>query len=259
MTQGTHSLNRSVTIEASPETVFRFFTDDTRWAAWWGAGSSIEARPGGAVRIRYPNGVEAAGTVLEVAAPERIVFSYGYLSGQPIGPGASRVTIRLERAGQATRLHLSHDFTEVAAQVRDEHVQGWRYQLSLFGNIVADEVNAGATTVVDAWFRAWGEPDAAAREGAFARIAAPELRFRDRYSLVDGLGDLLPHVAASQRFMPGIRLQRDGDVRHCQGIVLADWTALGKDDKPRGRGTNVFVFGPDGRIVSATGFWASPT
>ena len=54
-----HRLDRTVTIGAAPETVFRFFTDSKRWAAWWGAGSSIDATPGGAMVIRYPNGVEA--------------------------------------------------------------------------------------------------------------------------------------------------------------------------------------------------------
>ena len=57
-------------------------------------------------------------------------------------------------------------------------------------------------------------------------------------------------------FMPGLRLQRSGETRQCQGTVLADWVAAGPDGQPRGRGTNVFVFGPDGRIESVTGFWA---
>jgi hypothetical protein len=32
--------------------------------------------------IRHPNGVEASGEVLEVLRPERIVFTYGYATGQ---------------------------------------------------------------------------------------------------------------------------------------------------------------------------------
>ena len=78
---------------------------------------------------------------------------------------------------------------------------------------------------------------------------------RDRFSLLDGLDDVMAHIAASQRFMPGVTLTRVGDVRHCQGTVLADWTAAGADGQPRGRGTNVFTFAPDGRIASVTGFW----
>jgi hypothetical protein len=55
--------------------------------------------------------------------------------------------------------------------------------------------------------------------------------------------------------MPGLRLSREGDVRHCQGTVLADWVARGADGQERGRGTNVFVMGPDGLITSVVGLW----
>lgn len=59
-----HRLERSVLIQADARTVFRFFTDSARWARWWGAGSSIEPRPGGRVSICYPNGARASGEVL---------------------------------------------------------------------------------------------------------------------------------------------------------------------------------------------------
>jgi uncharacterized protein YndB with AHSA1/START domain len=251
-----HRLDRNILIRASRETVFRFFTDSARWASWWGAGSTIEARPGGAVLICYPGGVRAAGEVLEIAVPERIVFTYGFESGQPIPPGTSRVTIRLAAdgpGGRETRLSLTHEFGETP--VRDEHVQGWRYQLALFGNLVANEVNAEASAKVDGWFDAWIEADAAARERALQQIAVPDLRFRDQYGLTDGLADLVPHISAAQKFMPGIRLQRSGAVSHCQGTALCDWRVVLPDGQERGAGTNVFTFGPDGRIESVTGFW----
>src|SRR4029077_14818063 len=91
-----YELELTVVIRATRDTVFRFFTDSTRWANWWGAGSTIDATPGGKVYIRHPNGAETVGEVLEVHAPEHIVFTYGYATGNPIPPGSSRVTIRLE-------------------------------------------------------------------------------------------------------------------------------------------------------------------
>ena len=175
------------------------------------------------------------------------------MKGAPIAPGGSRVTIRLEPAARGTRLHLVHAFAEAA--VRDHHVQGWRYQLSLFANVVADEIHRDPGALVDAWFAAWAEPDEAARAGSLAAIAAPGVRMRDRFSCVDGAEELTLHIGAAQRFMPGMRLTRKGDARHCQGTVLADWTAAGPDGAPRGQGTNVFTLGPDGRIESVTGFW----
>jgi uncharacterized protein YndB with AHSA1/START domain len=252
----THKLDRSVVIQASRETVFRFLTDSSRWAKWWGAGSSIEARAGGKVLICNPGGIQALGEVLEVLPPERIVFTYGFATGKPIPPGSSRVTISLEPCEAGTRLHLLHEFPE--AEVRDDHVQGWRYQLSLFANIVSDEVFADAAAVVDAWFEAWAVTDDQARDAAFAKIAAPDVRFRDRFSLLDGLADLSAHAGASQRFMPGVRMRRKGQPRHCQGVVLADWIASGADGREVMNGTNVFVLGLDARIASATGFANPP-
>ena len=253
-----YHLDRTVVIKAKRETVFRFFTDSARWASWWGAGSTIDATPGGKVYIRHPNGIEALGKVLEVRGPESIVFTYGFAGGKPIAPGSSRVTVRLEPDDGGTRLHLLHEFAE--AEPRNEHIQGWRFQLSLFGNVIANEVYADAATAVDAWFSAWTIADDQSREGTLARIVTPGIRFRDRFSLLDGIADLTAHIGAAQRFMPGIGLQRKGDIRHCQGTVLADWIAAGSDGKERMTGTSVFVFEPEGRIESVTGFTnPSPT
>jgi uncharacterized protein YndB with AHSA1/START domain len=246
----THTLERSVLIRATPETVYRFFTDSARWASWWGAGSTIEARPGGKVYVRHANGVEVVGEVLEATAPRSIVFTYGYANGNPMPPGASRVTVTLEPDEAGTRLHLLHEFAEAAP--RDQHVQGWRFQLSLFGNVVANEVYAGVQPTVDAWFETWTMADQTERDARLARIATPGIRFRDRYSLLDGAADLSAHIGAALRFMPGIGLKRKGNVRHCQGTVLADWAAAGSDGVERMTRTSVLQMNPDGRIDSVT-------
>lgn len=251
-----YQLERTVVIHATPERVFRYFTDSARWARWWGAGSTIDATPGGRIFIKHPGGVESAGEVLEVDPPRRIVFTYGFVSGKPIPAGSSRVTIDLEADRAGTRLHLTHELADAAA--RDEHVQGWRFQLSLFANVVADEVNEGAAGAVDAWFAAWAEPDADKRQKLLGSVVAREVRFQDRYSNLDGIEDLMPHIAAAQRFMPGVRMRRVGELRHCQGMVLSDWIASGNDGQQRARGTNAFVLGPAGKIEWVTGFWNAP-
>lgn len=242
-----HSLDRSIWIRAPREIVFGYFSDSVRWAAWWGAGSTIDARPGGALLIRYPNGTEVAGEVLAVAAPEKIQFTYGYKSGQPVAEGTTLVTVTLAEERGGTRLELRHEFTDPA--VRDMHVQGWRYQLSVFANVVADAVFSGAEASVDEWFAAWAEPDAVRRAERFAAIAVAELIFQDRWSCLRGREDLCAHAGAAQKFMPGVVLKRKGPIRQCQGTVLAEWSAGEKMT-----GTNVFVFGPDGRIEIVTGF-----
>ena len=248
-----HKLDRSVFILAKPDTVFAFFQDNARWASWWGAGSTIDPRPGGTVYVRYPNAVEASGEILEIVAPERIVFTYGYASGQPMGPGESRVTIQLAREAAGTRLTLTHELADAAA--RDQHIQGWRFQLSVFANLVANELHANAGDRADAWFSAWAEPDDAKRNAAFDAIAASNVRFGDRYSMLEGTDEVALHAGAAQKFMPGMTMTRDGAVRHCLGTALVDWTVPGSDGAVKARGTNVFTFGPDGKITAVTGFW----
>ena len=138
------SIARELVIRAPRATVFRYFTDPERWARWWGVGSTIDARPGGALRIVYPGGTSASGEVLELRPPERIVFSYGYDgAGKPIAPGGSRVTIRLGDHPEGTCLTFLHDLAD--GPTRDHHVQGWRYHLAVFANVVANEAHAGAT------------------------------------------------------------------------------------------------------------------
>lgn len=248
-----HRLDRTIVIRARRESVFRYFTDSSRWAAWWGAGSMIDPEVGGKVFIRYPNAVEAAGEVVAIDPPSRIAFTFGFASGQPMAVGASLVTVTLADDPEGTRLELVHEFADVAA--RDQHVQGWRYQLSVFANVVANEVNAAADERIDGWFATWSDPDGARRDAALDRHAAPGIRFRDRFSLVEGIEDLRPHLAAVHRFMPGLTLARSGPVHHCQGTALAEWIARGTDGAERGRGTNIFTFDAEGRIADVVGLW----
>ena len=249
----THTLDRAISIRADRESVFRFFTDAARWASWWGAGSSIEPRPGGRVLIRYPGGTEVSGEVVEIDEPRRLVFTYGFVKGTPFPPGSSLVTIELTPERGGTRVQLSHAFAEAAD--RDSHVQGWRYQLSLFANAVADDVHRSTAAVADQWFAGWSEPDAARRQAAIERIVTPEVTMRDRFSAIEGLPEVLAHLAAVHHFMAGTTMTREGEVRQCQGMAIADWIAKAADGQERGRGTNVFVLSADGRVESVTGFW----
>jgi uncharacterized protein YndB with AHSA1/START domain len=248
------SVERTILIGAPPEIVFRYFTDPVRFAAWWGAGSDIDCRTGGKVHIRYPDGTVASGKVLEVDPPTHLVFTYGYEGeGKPIAPGASRVTIRLAEEAAGTRLRLRHDVPTAA--VRDEHTQGWRYQLSLFANVVSRELFAGAAGTVDTYLSAWNEPDASARHALLASSVTDDVSFRDAYACLEGIDDLNANLAAVRRFMPGLTLRSAGNLRQCQASALGDWNAAGPDGSVKARGTNAYDFAPDGRIRRVVGFW----
>jgi hypothetical protein len=120
---------------------------------------------------------------------------------------------------------------------------------------VAAEVGAGATETLDRWLAAWAEPDAEVRHRMLLDVAEPEVRVRDRFTSLRGLDELVSHITAAQQHMPGIRLERRGEVRTCQGTGLAEWAAVASDGREVGTGTTVFELGPDGRLVSVTGLW----
>ena len=134
-------------------------------------------------------------------------------------------------------------------------MQGWRYQLAVFSRAVADDALPDAVERVDAWLRAWGEPEAGQRRALLASCATPDVVFRDAYSATEGLEDLLAHLDAVQVFMPGVTLSRDGDVRLSHGTALARWTATRADGAVQGKGINVYDLSPDGRLARVVGFW----
>lgn len=241
------TLDREVSICARRETVFAYFTDSKRFARWWGDGSHIDPRPGGAVFIRYPNEVTANGEVVAIEPPRRIVFTYVMAGG--VG---SLVTITLEETQQGTLLKLHHAFS--SGKIRDHFVQGWRYQLALFSRVVADEAQERVADRVDAFLRAWGEPDAKTRRALMESCATPGIVFHDASSATAGLDDMLANLEAVRLFMPGITLAREGSVRQSHGTALVSWTSKRENGEPAGSGTSVFVLSPDGRIARVVGF-----
>jgi uncharacterized protein YndB with AHSA1/START domain len=245
-------LERTVVIRARRETVFRYFTDSTRFAAWWGEGSRIEPRPGGEVYIRYPNGVVASGEVLDITPSERVVFTFGYEGPERlIPPGGSRVTIALEEGREGTLLRLRHEVP--TAEAREAHGPGWRYQLALFANVAAREQHAEVGTLVDRFLAVWAEPDAARRGTTLREIGTDHLTFRDAFACTEGRDDLVGHIGAAQQHMPGVWMERRGPLRQCQGTAVADWVAVGPDGRALGEGTNVYDLAPDGRIARVIG------
>lgn len=254
MTTLPHALDRSLVIQAPRPLVFAYFTDSERFARWWGKGSTIDGRVGGAVKIVYPNQVIAGGKVTRFERDRLIAFTYGYEDKQkPIPIGGSLVTIQLRDHAEGTLLELRHELPTAAT--RDDHAPGWRFQLALFANVAANEHHAGAESMVDQWFRAWNEPDAAGRARLLAACTTDDVGMQDSYSCLRGRDDLLAHIAMSQQFMPGVVIQRSGPVRHCQGTALVDWTTADATGMPRGKGTNVVKLAVDGRIAGVVGMW----
>jgi uncharacterized protein YndB with AHSA1/START domain len=252
-----HVVERTILILAKRETVFRFFTDSARFASWWGAGSSIDAREGGAVVIRYPNGETASGEILSISPPEEIVFTYGYdAPGKLIAPGGSTVRIGFEARRGGTLVNLRHEVD--SAKVKAAHVAGWRHQLALFSNAVSNELAESLAGVLDSYFAAWNGKSAGERAKALDASVSDDVTLRDAYAALFSRAELEEHLAIVPIYMPGMTLKRTGSPRHCQGTGTVDWVMEGPDGAVRGRGTNVFDVAEDGRLLRIVGLWGAP-
>lgn len=124
---GGRAIERTVRIQAWPETIWRFFTDPARLARWWGA-ADLNARPGGTLRVRMREGPRPImrGEFVELVPYERIVFTFGWEAtpGAPaMPPGSSRVEITLTPDGAGTKLVLRH--TGLPPDLEQETGEGW--------------------------------------------------------------------------------------------------------------------------------------
>ena len=124
-------------IDASPETVFSYFTDPAKYRKWQGVEAELDPRPGGVFRVTVTGRTRhvASGTFIEVDPPTRLVFTWGWEpadtlpEGQvELPPGSSTVEVVLVPDGSATLLHLVHGDlpTEPACRM---HTWGWELTL----------------------------------------------------------------------------------------------------------------------------------
>ena len=122
-----------------------------------------------------------------------------------------------------TRVRLSHAFADPA--VRDHHVQGWRYQLSLFAQRGRQRGprrrRSGRRSLVRRLVRARCRD---ARRGR-RRWSSPAIAMRDQFSAIEGLPDLIEHLAAVHRFMPGMTIDPGRRRPAVSGMAIADWIA----------------------------------
>jgi uncharacterized protein YndB with AHSA1/START domain len=135
-TTRTDVIQRTIHIDAKPETVYTYLTDPDRMAAWSGRVAAMDARPGGILRVDH-NGFDImCGEFVELDPPRRVVFTWGWESlADQTRPGASTVTVTLEPDGDGTRLHLRHEgLAEMDVQA---HGEGWDLFLGRLATVAA--------------------------------------------------------------------------------------------------------------------------
>jgi uncharacterized protein YndB with AHSA1/START domain len=124
----TITVEQTVRIAASPETVWRFWTEPQRLVEWWASDAEAVAEPGGLFRLVMEEGQVMRGTFTELDPPHRLVFTFGWEHngpGEPLAPGSTRVEVTLTAAGGETELVLRHFDMPVTHAAN--HEKGWRH------------------------------------------------------------------------------------------------------------------------------------
>ncbi|OLC10640.1 MAG: hypothetical protein AUH39_01480 [Chloroflexi bacterium 13_1_40CM_67_9] len=124
----TKVIERVITIDAPPATVFRLLTDPAQYVRWKGKLAELEPQPGGKFRVEFASTKDiAAGKYVEVIRDRRVVFTWGWEGNEMVPPGSSTVEIDLEPTGSGTRLRLVHRGLPDGAVT--SHTEGWDYFL----------------------------------------------------------------------------------------------------------------------------------
>jgi uncharacterized protein YndB with AHSA1/START domain len=137
---GADAVEVSVHVAATPENVFPYFTDPARHVQWMGNEATLKPAPGGTYRVYMPDGMRVAGTFLEIDAPHRLAFTWGFTdaeaaartkhertepsNGNPMPAGSTRVTVTLDATDGGTRVTLRHDDLP-NSELREGHRIAW--------------------------------------------------------------------------------------------------------------------------------------
>ena len=91
-----------------------------------GAKAELDPRPGGIYRVSISDQIIARGEYVEVSAPNRVVFTFGWEGeGAPIPPGSSTVEVTLAPDGDGTIVRLRH--AGLPADQQASHDDGWSH------------------------------------------------------------------------------------------------------------------------------------
>ena len=86
---GTDPIVKEVRVQASPETVWGFFTEPEKMTRWLCTAATVDPRPGGVNNMTHTSddGVDyhLESRFVEVEPPHRLLFTWKFASGTPEG------------------------------------------------------------------------------------------------------------------------------------------------------------------------------
>jgi uncharacterized protein YndB with AHSA1/START domain len=138
----TETIVREVHVDARPDTVFEFFTDPAKLTRWLAVEATLDPRPGGVCHQIHTGGDDRAGhrfemrgEFVDVVAPERVVFTWGFTNPEVgVPPGSSVVEVTFTPEGRGTRVRLTHRGLP-AAEI-ESHEGGWTAMLDRLAGVV---------------------------------------------------------------------------------------------------------------------------
>lgn len=250
-------------IAAAPETVWRFLSDGALFASWIGAfagappaaGTRIDARVGGKLRVEYPHSGPAVGEITAMSPPHRLCMTWGYEgAANEMPPGSSQIEILLTPSRLGTTVELRH--TGIPTQAaREGHRGGWTHYLAMLTRAASSAQHSDRLSqTLCGWFEAWGEGDDDRRSVLLGQCCAPDVTVRTGFAATDDLKSLSVHIGESLRHMPGMRLSASGTPQELHGWVRFGWHVLAPNGAPMFQGENIAHLDLHSRIRTLVSF-----
>ena len=127
-------VEREIEIAAPPAVVWQYWLDPAQLVRWMGSQATIDARPGGPIRVEYGNGAVMSGAIVELDAPRRLVFTWGWEDpAEVVRPGGSTVEVTFLEVPGGTRVRIRH--TGLPDGEREGHAEGWDYFLGRLAGV----------------------------------------------------------------------------------------------------------------------------
>ena len=118
---------RTLSIDASPETVWEFLVDPEKLMRWKGIKAELDPTPGGTFYCEVIPGHIARGEFVELERPNRLVYTWGWEGSEGVPPGSSTIEVELASDGDGTSLRFVHNFS--SAEAVASHKTGWDHYL----------------------------------------------------------------------------------------------------------------------------------
>ena len=124
--QGSFDITREIDIDASPELVFRFFTDAALLQRWLCVEARVDPRPGGGYAFNVTGSHTTRGSFLVVEPSRRLAYTWLFDHVEP--PLPTTVEVTFTPVGRGTRVRLRHHGF-VDQPTRERHAAGWAHYL----------------------------------------------------------------------------------------------------------------------------------